>query len=27
VAAKHPYQPEIQAAAQAVLDDGSIVDW
>jgi len=27
VAAKHPYQPEILAAAQAVLDDGTIVDW
>ena len=27
VAGKHPYQPEIQAAAQAVLADGTIVDW
>ena len=27
VAAKHPFQPEIQAATQAILDDGTIVDW
>jgi len=27
VAAQHPFQPEILAASQAVLDDGSIVDW
>jgi galactonate dehydratase len=27
VAAKHPYEPEIQAANQAVLGDGTIVDW
>ena len=27
IAAKHPYEPEIQAATQAVLADGTIVDW
>jgi len=27
VAAKHPFQPEILAASQAILEDGSIVDW
>jgi galactonate dehydratase len=27
VAARHPYQPEVQSAADAVLPDGTVVDW
>ncbi len=27
VAARHPYQPEVQHAAQGVLADGTVVDW
>lgn len=27
VAARHPYAPEIQHAAHAVLPDGTVVDW
>jgi galactonate dehydratase len=27
VAARHPYQPEVQHAAGAVLADGTVVDW
>jgi len=27
VAAKHPFQQEVLAASQAVIDDGTIVDW
>ena len=27
VAASHPFAPEIQHAANAVLSDGTIVDW
>ena len=27
VAARHPYRPEVQHAAAAVLPDGTIVDW
>ena len=25
--ARHPYAPEVQHATNAVLDDGTIVDW
>ncbi len=27
VAARHPYQPEVQHAAHAMLSDGTVVDW
>ena len=27
VAARHPFEPEIQSARAAVLADGTIVDW
>jgi galactonate dehydratase len=27
VAARHPYQPEVQHAANAMLPDGTVVDW
>ena len=27
VAARHPFQPEVQQARAAVLPDGTVVDW